>query len=495
MNFVVIRLGKDSTTDIQRIDSVNVKEFTAFTFSFTCKQVEQTITEESVAFVYLGSDNNKGLATKWKQGLRAIGIIKSLTPGSFQESRTMEIEVVSVFRESYRQIDFLHKTPLFYREFGEYPVIGVSSSRNNAIQKVNEGEFVNSTALLGAIQILDSNVVEQLRVSFPEILPLLDFKPNNIDGSREKSTSSDISVGRARNLIVFGPPGTGKSYAIRKMLTGVQEENIESITFHPETSYYDFVGGYKPISNDGRINYEFVPQVFTQIYVKAWNNLASHFYLVIDEINRGNCAEIFGDIFQLLDRSGNYRITPSIELGRYLQESIHYQGQEGIGSGKMQMPPNLSIIASMNTSDQSLYPLDSAFKRRWEWKYQPIQYSEYYETGEVNRSWRYRVEIGDQYFRWIDFILKINELIIADATLGADKCLGNYFIVSETETISLEDFIQKVLFYLWDDVFKDNIDSPLREVGTFADFFPVQSNGAMVTRQLLEEIDVELYQA
>ena len=181
------------------------------------------------------------------------------------------------------------------------------------------------------------------------------------------------------NKIYFGPPGTGKSHAIKEELKklGAKPDNYSRVTFHPDYDYHSFVGGYKPFTDtedDDKIKYKFVPQVFTDLYVKAWSNTSEDYYLVIEEINRGNCAEIFGDIFQLLDRNPEYNIEPSSELKAFLIEKENdlninkTEGEEKVKllfDGKLQMPNNLSILASMNTSDQSLYPMDSAFKRRW----------------------------------------------------------------------------------------------------------------------------------
>ena len=189
-----------------------------------------------------------------------------------------------------------------------------------------------------------------------------------------------------KNQIFFGAPGTGKSFRIKKRTSAAEKANrVYRTTFHPDYDHSSFVGGYKPINKpildeDGRekphqfqIAYDFIPQVFTLAYVEAWNNLDKDYYLIVEEINRGNCAEIFGDIFQLLDRDEDgYPIIPSQELLIYLQTHLSDEGADGIANGQMTLPPNLNILATMNTSDQSLFPMDSAFKRRWDWIYVPI---------------------------------------------------------------------------------------------------------------------------
>ena len=272
----------------------------------------------------------------------------------------------------------------------------------------------------------------------------------------------------AINKIYFGPPGTGKSHAIKEELKklGANADNYSRVTFHPDYDYHSFVGGYKPFTDteDGdKIKYKFVPQVFTDLYVKAWSNKNEDYYLVIEEINRGNCAEIFGDIFQLLDRNPEYNIEPSSELKAYLkeQENELNKGKTEDDSklkllfdGKLQMPDNLSILASMNTSDQSLYPMDSAFKRRWDWHYVPIDL----KCTESN----FTINIDDTHrYSWLEFLSKVNDKIYS-VTKSEDKQIGNWFINASTSenSISKELFINKVLFYLWNDVFKDEVFNP-----------------------------------
>lgn len=217
-------------------------------------------------------------------------------------------------------------------------------------------------------------------------------------------------------------------------------------------------------SNDNNttsdITYEFVPQVFITAYVEAWKKLSKvddketrkEVFLVIEEINRGNCAQIFGDLFQLLDRDDNgysdYTIEPDSDLQRYLAKAFHGTSlPENIKSGEvMQLPPNLYIWATMNTSDQSLFPIDSAFKRRWEWKYLPIKND---LKGHV-----IRVDASHSY-DWWQFLQAVNTRI-EKLTELEDKQLGYWFAKpNKGVEISAERFVSKVVFYLWNDVFKD----------------------------------------
>jgi hypothetical protein len=262
-------------------------------------------------------------------------------------------------------------------------------------------------------------------------------------------------------------------------------------------------------SKDGIIEYKFIPQIFTNLFVKACNDPNNQYYLVIEEINRGNCAEIFGDLFQLLDRNKDYPINTSRELTEYLNGEDE-NGNKIIKNpilfwdenGKMLLPDNITIWATMNTSDQSLMPMDSAFKRRWAWQYIPIIYTEKDpETNKVNTSFKYKVQLGNptETFSWIEFIEKVNNIISKIESLGMDKCLGNYFVqveknVKDDYVISEDTFINKVLFYLWNDVFKDENDEDGLSIFkgmTFMDFFP-KATARENIKKILDELSIKI---
>lgn len=252
--------------------------------------------------------------------------------------------------------------------------------------------------------------------------------------------------------IYFGNPGSGKSY---KVETDTKGKKVFRTTFHPDSDYSTFVGTYKPESDGETIRYTFVPQTFTNAYIEAYKDIDTPVYLIIEEINRGNCAQIFGDLFQLLDRRNDgyseYPINADKDLRDYIRtELARHKGidpdieSEGIEDGKLRLPPNLHILATMNTSDQSLFPMDSAFKRRWDWEYVPIQY-------EGTTSDYFTITLSGKRFRWIDFLKAVNDRI-RRVTESEDKQLGNYFIKSD---IDEKEFKSKVMFYLWSEVCKD----------------------------------------
>ena len=254
--------------------------------------------------------------------------------------------------------------------------------------------------------------------------------------------------------ILFGAPGTGKSHTLNSY-ANITEQNSIRTTFHPDSDYSTFVGCYKPTKDEesGEITYDFTPQAFTNAYVTAWKNAPTPFFLIIEEVNRGNCAQIFGDIFQLLDRDeygySSYKTTPDQDLANYIRKQFAYTDIDDadVKSGKkMQLPPNLYIWATMNTSDQSLFPIDSAFKRRWDWRYIPIDYT---DRGHY-------IACGDTQYSWADFLQKVNDRV-ESVTQSEDKKLGYWFMGNgaEQKEITIDRFVSKVVFYLWNDVFKD----------------------------------------
>lgn len=274
-----------------------------------------------------------------------------------------------------------------------------------------------------------------------------------------------------RQIIFFGTPGSGKSYRVKEL---TEEKRVHRTTFHPDSDYASFVGCYKPTMKDGEISYSFTPQVFTEAYVDAWKNPKEEVYLVIEEINRGNCAQIFGDLFQLLDRNSDgdsdYRIKADSDLRDYLY-GVLGEGHEGIKNGELCLPPNLRIFATMNTSDQSLFPMDSAFKRRWDWEYVPVDYNE----PESN----FTITLGEGKYRWLEFLQTINQRIFK-ATNSEDKQMGNFFIKAD---VSESEFKSKVMFYLWNEVCRD-------EYGTQNNFFRFIQND----KDIIEFSFNDLYQ-
>lgn len=325
--------------------------------------------------------------------------------------------------------------------------------------------------------------------------PYFDDKDEGLE-IEGKSPHKNVSF----QTIFYGAPGTGKSHEIDGQ---TNDDNSIRTTFHPDTDYATFVGAYKPMmdtveeyaldatgkthkidypNGKSSIIYKYEPQVFLKAYVEAWKRYLNKqegeddsYYLVIEEINRGNCAQIFGDLFQLLDREdsgySSYAISPESAITKYLAEDalsadgtrfselefsdVTKEREKGdtkiiataddLKAGKrLVLPPNLHIWATMNTSDQSLFPIDSAFKRRWDWKYMPIKYD--------NNEWQ--IVLGNMEYPWPAFQKEINKRIY-DATGSEDKQMGDWFVRAEANKISESLLLNKIVFYLWNDVCKD----------------------------------------
>lgn len=293
--------------------------------------------------------------------------------------------------------------------------------------------------------------------------PILDYD-SLVDKFKEYLNVPNVNITKACTLFGFDYHDS----IIRIQENGRKVMDLVNDAYKSNTSYDSVVRGgmvcyeQNPIQENGsKITYEFVPQAFTNAYMKAWNT-DENVYLIIEEINRGNCAQIFGDLFQLLDRKNGvseYPVEADTDLQNYLQKALADTTRtdipDEVKSGKkLMLPSNLYIWATMNTSDQSLFPIDSAFKRRWEWKYIKIKEGKDENGNKLDWKVDVRMDESGTLLSWWDFIKKINE-IIASMTSSADKQLGYFFCCAKDGVIDEETFVSKVIFYLWNDVFKD----------------------------------------
>ncbi|RXM70701.1 AAA family ATPase [Clostridium tetani] len=347
----------------------------------------------------------------------------------------------------------------FYGVRAKDSLAGDSSlaSVNNTFEKTNTITYVNAT------NILSDESIKELKQN------------KDVLGS---------------NVIHYGAPGTGKSYTLEK-----ESQNfdfVERVTFYPEYSHDDFIGCFMPcmsyikkdtaeyISIDGTSSnlpgkpipyYTFVPGPFTNALVNAFNNTDKNVLLIVEELNRANAAAVFGEVFQLLDRTNTgeskYSISVSNEYSEYLASKIftYSKGQ------KVTIPNNLTICATMNSADQGVNPLDSAFKRRWNFKYVPIDFKE-----AIHKN--YQIDYAKKKVTWEVFATTINKKL-KEKDINEDKHLGQYFI-TETEIKDSYKFASKILLYLFDDVLKFNRRGFFKNYKTFSDLLTDFNGGEEV---------------
>ena len=401
--------------------------------------------------------------------------------------------------EQYKSfIKYCTKAGKSISNYSDFKRINETIAKIKGVEKYDIYSCVHTKELQDMIDLLYENEEfkayntkggNQYSNALETYLKFLHAKEIFAEETKKPKYSPDFSL----QQIYYGAPGTGKSKAIKDLTFG---ESVIRTTFHPDSDYASFVGTYKPITEEvdlrdcygkkviddetkevvkeERIAYKFIPQAFLEAYVEAWKKLGSgkKQYLIIEEINRGNCAQIFGDLFQLLDRNeygfSDYPIVADKDMQKYLEKE--YEGWEITNKDEINqlygeanmvnlimkgerlvLPSNLYIWATMNTSDQSLFPIDSAFKRRWDWKYVPIREG---RDKETNAPLNWYINTGDKQYNWWSFISKVNKLI-GSLTNSEDKKLGYFFCKAKDGEIDADLFVSKVIFYLWNDVFKD----------------------------------------
>lgn len=475
-------LSEDSTSES---DYVNFKHI----LEYFCAHLQYVVSDDKTVmgydeyikpFVDAGTFRKSGKGDNQGQGIQ----------NQIQkwEQNSLGKICIGVHGQSFKgQASYLHWFHTPHNVLAEWEGDKIKSLQLVELNKGNNKRF-----LLGVSYTLDELGLydgkepnENLKKFYDAFADMLKNAPEQEEAPEELPveplTFADISP---RQIIYYGAPGTGKSHTIKKEEDAGLTTCIRT-TFHPDSDYSTFVGCYKPhkCRETETLTYEFVPQAFLEAYTQAWQNPQKEIALVIEEINRGNCAQIFGDIFQLLDRDkdgwSTYPIKSDTDIAEYLDQMeiagysetmVKKYGESKAGYGYMALPPNMSLLATMNTSDQSLFPIDSAFKRRWDWKYVKIKNGKDKLGNQLN--WKIVikdeadnvVKVGEnEEISWWTFIENINA-IIASMTSSADKQLGNFFCKptekaketdEEPSIITADTLVGKVIFYLWNDVFKD----------------------------------------
>lgn len=351
--------------------------------------------------------------------------------------------------------------PLGHRRFGEWHEVFMPEDR---LPNISEGHMTS------CYELSDEENLMYLYEKYYYAENLMeDEKMNILEPYTPPVYRTELKTKYAMNRIVFGAPGTGKSYKLECDLKNILENgtivDFERVTFHPDYTYAQFMGTYKPVSEGIKIYYKFVPGPFMRVYVEAIKNGKTKnpkpYVLLIEEINRARVAAVFGDVFQLLDRNGDgvsqYEIQASEDIRKYLSEEL---GGEPNDYRKIMLPNNMFIWATMNSADQGVFPMDTAFKRRWNFEYIGI------DDNDEELHGKY-VTIGSkkkQRFEWNELRKAINEYL-AKQKINEDKQLGPYFISHNivvpkdkgTEIDSekfCEVFKNKVIMYLFEDAAK-----------------------------------------
>lgn len=312
---------------------------------------------------------------------------------------------------------------------------------------------------------LDSEIYQQVK--------------NNNNFIKQNSVLS--STQHPSQIIYYGVPGSGKSHKIDEITKNVPGEQKMRVVFHPEYTNADFVGQIVPRVDDG-VDYRFKAGAFSRILKRAYQNIDKPFYLIMEEINRGNASAIFGDLFQLLDRdeSGYSKYSvENLDINSYIRSKDNlYNDKEVPSTVKVgdtewteitgiRLPPNLSIFATMNTSDQNVFALDNAFQRRWDMELVENKFSDN-DDEQKNAV----IEVLNQKITWGDFQQTINSFIgekSNESNLSSmeDKRLGCWFVKAKDGKIDTDNFKNKVLKYLWDDAFKFSRQEVFPEIKTF----------------------------
>ncbi|MCH1962322.1 AAA family ATPase [Clostridium perfringens] len=314
------------------------------------------------------------------------------------------------------------------------------------------------------------------------------------------------------NRIVFGAPGTGKSYKIKSDIkeAGLQKNQYKRVTFHPNYTYSKFVGSYKPVGEGEDIGYKFIGGPFLDILIESLKDEKHKIphVLVIEEINRANPAAVFGDVFQLLDRDSNgksiYNIDMSDEMKNYVNNRLEEYGMEEIS--ELYIPSNMYIWATMNSADQGVYPMDSAFKRRWSFEYIGIDENEERikgnEYGIIELPTKELDSENNRIYKkyvWNDVRKAINNEL-KNSRINEDKLLGPFFLSEKELKESRENFDNifksKVLMYLYEDILKHkNIqffkEDDERKVNTLCDIMRNYDLGKIFTFELNEYKEIE----
>lgn len=517
LSLATMRLGKDSVEDIR---SINAQQpgivMEGIDVSVVCTQVPSEFDVGTIVFLWLGSDNSKGIPTEWKQGFKAVGSVSNIERGEkYNDSSTIGVSLKYIFSEAINRLDILQKAPTAYYWCSAMPIIGLDDHSNQTVRMiVVDSERSDIKAFLFVLNAVRPEFRDDITKVYPELEEYFNYSvpdPNVVALGEAQSDASKVHEAQLEkirkkngtNILLYGVPGSGKSWTIEHEYCPAGS-HVERLVFHPDYTSSDFIGQILPVvdrEHDNQVTYEFTPGPFTTILRDAYANPAQEYILIIEELNRGNAPAIFGDIFQLLDRMVAEKTVDGIKhpAGTSEYEITNKNVAQEVykdPSHKIRIPSNLSILATMNTSDQNVFTLDTAFQRRW--KMRLIENS--FENVRPSLA---DCPILDTEVSWSRFCNVINKQIVGNKAKMAsseDKRLGVYFVHEkdlehnaadepvnhdtiraelhelikvETDGSITEDqktrlkairaalkqnriFPEKVIKYLWDDAFKFN---------------------------------------
>ena len=461
---------------------------------------ETSINISKEIFDFLGAKQNGDVITvilRKRDFLLAFSKIISNLPLYYYRNASQKADFTSDFFEAnYNEIieHFGEKEEIQYKI--KVRINDESTTRYYLYRVDGAKNFIIRDFLIGENSIL--NFIKDNGEIIIE--PVINIKgKENTEPDQSPSPNATKLAEQYAQTIFYGVPGCGKSYSIEKELRKLgitktmEADCTKRVVFHPEYTNADFVGQILPQSIDGgeKVSYPFVAGPFTQILAKAYTHKNTPYALIIEEINRGNAAAIFGELFQLLDRLDKDEVEMSNEVSYQKNWSCYpvtndninkeisaaydkykndkdtcifepFIAEENFKKYKLnigiRLPPNLSILATMNTSDQNVFKLDNAFKRRWDLQLVPNEFGD--ENGKLSHEEESQrdAEVEGFDFTWNEFRTAINKVISSpdnsfDSSSFSDKQLGCWFVKAENGKIKREVFVHKVLEYLWDDVF------------------------------------------
>lgn len=406
-------------------------------------------------------------------------------PGN--EWKTVDLDQAQRFTESAKKILYNQQDiDNLFRFVSDPDWSGMRGSDGNVGKKLNRSTDWQESAILktgGMVAAASAGRINLIRAIASTGLTSADFQPASTPSSTPVIEIGAAAI-RGRNIIFYGAPGTGKSHRVDEM---IKDSAYTRTVFHPDTQSSDFFGALKPAMSGGNVTYTFQPGPLSRALVCATKHPDQHHYLVIEELNRAPAAAVFGELFQLLDRDETG--TGTYEVDFPTPESAEWFKAEGYAPDRLKLPRNLSILATMNSADQGVYPLDTAFRRRWEQIYLPL-----YEvgTGSPEGTIPYVGKVGINEVSWISFVRVLNDFLQDHFDFPEDRLIGTWFVKSHELT---NDVIpSKVILYLVDDLLRHEDKSKLFAAGlkNYGSIARAMDDGAIIfSLPFIDKLDAE----